>query len=130
MLTSCVASKSVCEQEQAASVIRSAIGEAFQYGPETFKITCEKLRRMVKACNLDAFVTDSTFPVYEQLVEAHYRACTREECSSCKEALLGFDQNMVPLSARSLQEDSDVLPATLQTVSHAGAPRSSYLGMM
>lgn len=81
MLTSCVASKSVCPEEQAAQSIRSAVGEFFMYGRETFETNVKKMRRIVAATGLEPFVQKSTFPTYDMLEES-FREASRG-CSRC-----------------------------------------------
>jgi len=84
MLTSCVASRSVVPEEQAIQSIRSAIGEFFQYGRKTFEENVQKMRRIVKKCNLEDYVQLSTFPSYDDLLIAYIeagRGC--RQCSPC-----------------------------------------------
>lgn len=82
MLTKCVPSKTICPEEQAVQTIRSAIGEFFQYGPEMYKENCDKMHRIIKAAKLESWVSESTFPSYEDLLERHYAGCL-DECSTC-----------------------------------------------
>lgn len=81
MLTSCVASRSVCPEEQAVQSIRSAVGEFYQYGRETFESNVRKMKEIVQQCHLESFVTKSTFPSYLELTEAYRDA--GKGCSVC-----------------------------------------------
>lgn len=81
MLTSCVASRSVCSEEQAMQSIRSAIGEFFQYGIDVFDDNVIKMKRIVARSGLENFVQKSTFPTYEELLGAHADAGSR--CRVC-----------------------------------------------
>jgi hypothetical protein len=74
MLTSCVASRSVCPEEQSMQSIRSAVGEFFQYGRQVFDENVLKMKRIVKKCKLEPFVQQSTFPTFDELVDAHHEA--------------------------------------------------------
>jgi len=86
MLTSCVASKTVCPEEQAAQTIRSAVGEVFQYGPEKYAEYIPKFRRIVEAAGIRAYVLEETFPTYEELENRHFSACCNpEHRSGCYE---------------------------------------------
>jgi hypothetical protein len=81
MLTSCVASRSVCPEEQAIQSIRSAVGEFYQYGRETFEENVKKMKNIVKECKLEGFVTKSTFPSYAEFSEAFREA--GKSCAAC-----------------------------------------------
>lgn len=72
MLTSCVASRSVCPEEQAVQSIRSAVGEFFQYGPDVFNSNVAKMKRIVRNCHLEPFVQKTTFPSWQELLDAHH----------------------------------------------------------
>lgn len=74
MLTTCVRSRAVCPEKQAIDSMRSAIGEFFQYGREVFEENVAKMHRIVEKCDLYPFVEDSTFPTFDELLEAHYNA--------------------------------------------------------
>ncbi len=83
MLTSCIPSKTICQEEQAVQTIRSAVGEFFQYGPKMYKENCDKMKRIVERCNLQPWVTPSTFPTYEDLLCRHYAGCIYDD-STCR----------------------------------------------
>jgi hypothetical protein len=61
--------------------IRSAIGEFFQYGIDVFDDNVIKMKRIVTKSGLENFVQKSTFPTYEELLEAHADAGSR--CRVC-----------------------------------------------
>lgn len=86
MLTACVASRSVCPEEQSIQSMRSAVGEFFQYGREVFDKNVSLMKEIVEECGLQAFVTKSTFPSYLELEEAHYDA--GKGCAACLAVVL------------------------------------------
>lgn len=86
MLTTCVQSKSVGPEKQAIDTIRSAIGEFFQYGPVIFEQNVRKMRKIIEVSGISDFVEVATFPTYDQLLKAHYLACT-VDCERCSCAL-------------------------------------------
>lgn len=86
MLTSCVASKSVCPEAQAMDTMRSAVGEFFQYGREVFEKNVAILKEVVVECHLEDWVQQSTFPTYDQLVQNHFDSCMHPpHCSALHE---------------------------------------------
>lgn len=82
MLTSCVPSLSLGPEAQAVSTIRSAISEAWQYGPEKFTETCNKMHNIVEKSGIQPYVRRSTFPSSEQLELGHWKSCIYG-CSEC-----------------------------------------------
>jgi hypothetical protein len=81
MLTTCVASTSVCPEEQAVQAMRSACGEMFQYGCAEYETGMKKLHAIVKECDLSAYAGKGFFPTYEQLEQAY--ADATDLCDVC-----------------------------------------------
>jgi len=65
-----VESKSETRQNVAISNIANAMREYFLFGRELFEERKRMLEDIVMECNLQHYVVDSTFPSWEQLVEA------------------------------------------------------------
>ena len=73
MLTTCVVSKTVTPEVQAIAVISTALREYFFYGKDVFHEKGKMLQEVVAETNLEKYVTESTFPTYEQLVDDFWR---------------------------------------------------------
>lgn len=68
MLTSYVDNGQISAQAHSLCVIETALREYFFYGKEKFEERKLYFKGIVKQANLEVWVTDSTFPEYEQLV--------------------------------------------------------------
>jgi len=89
MLTTCVASKSICPEAQAVDTMRSAVGEFFQYGREVFEKNVAILKDVVVECHLQDWVQQSTFPTYDELITNHFESCVRPpHCSALHEQVI------------------------------------------
>jgi hypothetical protein len=69
-------SKSVSEGAQALSVIESALGEYFFYGKKIYNEKKDLLQEVVTKAKLTAYVSESTFLSYEDLVE-RFKKCSK-----------------------------------------------------
>lgn len=86
MLTACVASKTICKEEQSAQTLRSAVMEVFQYGEDKYNEYIPKFRSIVAKAGIEKYVPEETFPDYMYLVSKHLAACENaEHCSGCYE---------------------------------------------
>lgn len=68
MLTTCVRSDTLAPEAHAICVIETALREYFFHGKEVFLSKFEMFQEVVKENNLEAWVRDSTFPKYGDLV--------------------------------------------------------------
>jgi hypothetical protein len=73
-LMTCVVSKSVSLEHQCVDIISSAVREYFNYGRDIFEARSSMLKEIVVECNLEAYVTDSTFPIFEHLKDEFWQA--------------------------------------------------------
>lgn len=67
MLTMCVKSKTISPEEQAISVISTAIREYFFYGKDVYEQKWNLFQQIVIQENLTVFVDESTFPTWQEL---------------------------------------------------------------
>jgi hypothetical protein len=74
MLTTCVTSKTVTEEEQCVSIITTAVREYFWYGREIFLEKRNMLMSVVEENNLRAYVQKSTFPTWKDLYDEFWNA--------------------------------------------------------
>lgn len=81
MLTMGIASKSVCPEEQAVSVITSAMSEFWQYGRETFEDNKKKMMRIVEDCHLQLYVNSTTFQSWDDHHAVFLRNCSSHKGS-------------------------------------------------
>lgn len=66
-------SKTISAEEQVVAVISSAIREYFFYGKEIFEAKSSLLKTILKEKELELWITDSTFPTYNQLKEEFWK---------------------------------------------------------
>ncbi len=70
-----VKSKTIPEEMQSAECIASAIREYFWHGKQKFENQREFLKHIVSLCpEVEMYVTDSTFPTWDQLMESYKEA--------------------------------------------------------
>jgi hypothetical protein len=74
MLTTCVRSKTITQEEQVVSIMQSAIREWFFYGRTIFKERRAMLLEVIYENNLDFYMHENTFPTWEQLYLEFWRA--------------------------------------------------------
>jgi hypothetical protein len=73
MLMVWVKSKSVSQEEQTISVVTTALREYFFYGKAVYNQKLLLFKNMIHDLNLDAWVNESTFLPWEQLVSEFYK---------------------------------------------------------
>lgn len=73
-LLTCVVSKSVSLEHQCIDIISSAVREYFNYGKHTFEAKSRVLREIIDECDLQPYVTDSTFPSFDSLKDEFWKA--------------------------------------------------------
>ncbi len=73
MLTTCVRSKKdvLCPEAHSICVIETALREYFFYGRATFDERLEYFKEIVELAGLKAYIRDSTFPSFDQLLKEH-----------------------------------------------------------
>jgi hypothetical protein len=69
MLTMCVASDSICPEEQSIAAISSSVREMWHYGRAAFDDHTSKMRQIVNDSSLELWVEESTFPSFDDLWE-------------------------------------------------------------
>ena len=69
-------SKSITKEAQCMAVIASAMSEYFFYGQNVFEEKRTLLQNMVKELKYEAYVEESTFPTYFELIE-RFKRCSR-----------------------------------------------------
>lgn len=74
MLTSCVHNKEYVPEQHMMSVFRSAMGEYFWYGRSIYDDRRQKFLSIVNEEGYGVFVEDSTFPLFDFLLEAYEEA--------------------------------------------------------
>lgn len=67
MLLMCVQSKNISSRHHAMAVIQTAIREMFFHGRDAFDNFVEQMHHVVDRCDLELYVSDSTFPTWETL---------------------------------------------------------------
>jgi hypothetical protein len=67
MLTIGVKSKSITEEAHAIAVISTALREYFFYGKDVFHEKRAMFKHVVNEANIGMYVTESTFPTWEEL---------------------------------------------------------------
>jgi len=72
MLTTCLLKGNITPEQHAIAVIETAGREYFWYGKEVFHEKRQMFLDIVRTCNLEAYVEDSTFPTWESLKEDFY----------------------------------------------------------
>lgn len=72
-LTRVVASKTICPEQQAVEVMRSAHMEYFNYGYEKFQEKDAMLRDIVRECGLESYMAETWFPSWQQYEEGFWR---------------------------------------------------------
>jgi hypothetical protein len=73
MLMVWVKSKSVSQEEQIISVVTTAIREYFFYGKTVYNAKLLLFKQMIQDMKLEAWVNESTFPSWDQLVSEFYK---------------------------------------------------------
>lgn len=74
MLTRVVKSDTLCPEAQAVAVMESAHSEYFFYGRTIFEEKSKMFQRIVEKCGLEAYVTDHTFPSWNELFDRFWRS--------------------------------------------------------
>jgi hypothetical protein len=69
MLTVCVHKANVSQEAHAVEVIGTAVREFFWYGRAEFEEKTALLQEIVAECNLEVYVTPTTFPTWDSLKE-------------------------------------------------------------
>jgi hypothetical protein len=69
MLLITVKSKTISPEAQATAIVSSAMNEYFFYGKKTFNEKRDLLMNVIEKCDLQFYVTPSTFPTWEELSE-------------------------------------------------------------
>ena len=89
MLIMTIPSKTVCEEAQNIAVLSTVVREYFWYGRQVFEEKRKMCMRFASSAKLSMYVTKSTFPSWENLANAYFRASdlpcldieeTEEEC--------------------------------------------------
>lgn len=70
----CVASNSISAEHQCVDIVGSAVREYFNYGKEKFHKKVSELRQIVCDNTLEAYVSESTFPEWDHLVQEFWKA--------------------------------------------------------
>lgn len=73
-LTMWIPSKTVSSQAQAIDVLSSVVREYFWYGKEIFQIKSDMCKDIVRQLDLQLWVCESTFPSWDDLLEAYQHA--------------------------------------------------------
>jgi hypothetical protein len=71
-LTRVVASRTVPAEKQAVDVMSSACREYFFHGKEIFETKKNMLLEIVEECELQAYVSGTSFPTWEQLKDCFW----------------------------------------------------------
>lgn len=74
MLTRVVKSDTLCPEAQAVAVMQSAHSEYFFYGKQIFEQKSEMFYRIVRKCELEPYVMESTFPSWNELFDRFWRS--------------------------------------------------------
>lgn len=69
-----VQSKTISPESQAVAVMESAHAEYFFYGREVFEEKAQMFKRVVKKCGLEPYVSDNSFPSWEELYNRFWSA--------------------------------------------------------
>jgi len=72
MVTICTAKNNISPSAHAAEVISTAVREYFFYGREIFEEKVAMFKDVVSENDLELYVSESTFPTYESLVESFW----------------------------------------------------------
>lgn len=73
MLTIGVKSKSITEEAHAVEVISTALREYFFYGKDVFDTKRKLFKSVVHEANINMYVTESTFPTWEELRDKFWK---------------------------------------------------------
>ena len=74
MLTRVVKSDTLCPEAQAVAVMESAHSEYFFYGRKIFEEKSKMFQRIVEKCGLENYVTDHSFPSWNELFDRFWRS--------------------------------------------------------
>ena len=74
MLTRVVKSDTLCPEAQAVAVMESAHSEYFFYGRKVFEEKSKMFQRIVEKCGLENYVTDHSFPSWNELFDRFWRS--------------------------------------------------------
>lgn len=77
MLLTWVRSKAVCEEEQAVSVLSSALREYFYYGKKVFHSRRQRFKEVIAELQLEPWVEDWVLPTWDELFTLFWDTSTR-----------------------------------------------------
>ncbi len=127
----CMPSKSVCEQKRATDCLSSALREHFMHGRVEFENFRELAQECVAVCALEAYVTKTTLPTYEELQAQFYVASKHVYMRQGRVA-------PVQLTLPAAQTEAELLlvvqggtcsKSVAASLSHVGVPRSRFSSM-
>lgn len=131
MLNITVRSRTIGPQEQALSIIASAVREVFFHGKESFEEFTTHMKIAVGMSDLNEYVKDSTFPTYDDLVLDFWRN-SRHLMYDKWPVLLGQNKPKISLIDTDLQylddPEDEGLSVHIYELPHESVPQSPYLG--